>query len=193
MPRTEPRTVPPGQRLVAELPVQHYGRVPALSPETWTLSVVGETAGPERVLTWDDLQQLPRDAIVADQHCVSKLTSQDVVWEGVLVRHVVDLAPPADGVGHVLVSATYGYSASLPLDDLVSPRSLLATHRNGEPLSAERGGPVRLVVPHLYGYKGPKWIGEIAYLREPGRGFWEQRGYHLVGDVWRQERYAYQE
>ncbi|AKT52040.1 molybdopterin-dependent oxidoreductase [Arsenicicoccus sp. oral taxon 190] len=192
MPRQESRTVPPGQRLVPDMPVQHYGRVPTLDRHTWTLTLAGETEGEARVVTWEDLQELPQVTLLADQHCVSKLTQQDVEWTGVLVRDVVELAPPRSGIEHTLVSAEYGYSSSVGLADLLSPRSLLATHRQGEPLSAERGGPVRLVLPHLYGFKGPKWVREIAYVPAPVRGFWEQRGYHLVADVWRQERYAYQ-
>ncbi|MCH8612650.1 molybdopterin-dependent oxidoreductase [Arsenicicoccus dermatophilus] len=191
--RSEPRPVPPGQRLVAELPVQHYGRVPTLDEVTWTLTLCGATgSGGRRVLTWADLMALPQVELVADQHCVSKLTQQDVSWRGVRVRDVVELEPPVDGAEHTLVSAEYGYASSVALADLLSPRTLLATHRGGEALTPERGGPVRLVIPHLYGWKGPKWVREIEYHHDPVRGFWEQRGYHLVGDAWRQERYSYQ-
>ena len=52
---------------------------------------------------------------------------------------------------------------------------------------------MRLVVPHLYAWKGPKWLRGLEYCREPRRGFWEERGYHAVGDPWREERYSYQE
>ncbi|WP_409485579.1 molybdopterin-dependent oxidoreductase [Arsenicicoccus dermatophilus] len=191
--RSEPRPVPPGQRLVSELPVQHYGRVPTLDEVTWTLTLCGATAsGRRRVLTWADLMALPQVEQVADQHCVSKMTQQDVAWRGVRMRDVVELEPPQDGTEHTLVSAEYGYASSVALADLLSPRALLATHRDGEVLTPERGGPVRLVIPHLYSWKGPKWVREIAYHGEPVRGFWEQRGYHLVGDAWRQERYSYQ-
>lgn len=191
MSRVEARPVPPGQRLVADLPVQHYGRVPLVDARTWTLVVRGSAAG-DVVLTWEDLLALPRTSVVADQHCVSRLTVQDVAWAGVAVRDVLALAPPPDGAHHTLVTAEFGYSTSVALPDLASPRALLATHRHDEPLTAERGGPVRLVVPHLYAWKGPKWVREIAYVDHPVAGFWEQRGYHLVGDAWRQERYSYQ-
>lgn len=192
MSRSEPRQAPPGQRLVDELPVRHYGRVPRIDPSAWYLTVTGEVESVDLVVDWEALAALPHVEMTGDLHCVSKLTEQDVHWAGVAVREVVALAPPASGVEHALVSGEYGYSASVRLEDLLSPRALLATHRQGELLSPERGGPVRLVIPHLYSFKGPKWIREICYTREPVEGFWEQRGYHLVGDAWRQERYAYQ-
>jgi DMSO/TMAO reductase YedYZ molybdopterin-dependent catalytic subunit len=79
------------------------------------------------------------------------------------------------------------------MDDFASPRAVLATHLNGEQLTPEHGFPLRLVVPHLYAWKGPKWLRGIEYLRAPRRGFWEERGYHTLGDPWREERYSYQE
>ena len=69
----------------------------------------------------------------------------------------------------------------------------LEQHLDGEPLPPEHGRPLRLVLPHLYGWKGPKWLVALDYVVEPRRGFWEQRGYHFTGDVWREERYAHQE
>ncbi len=93
----------------------------------------------------------------------------------------------------MLVFAEYGYSATIRLEDLVSARAVLATHRDGEPLSDERGGPLRLVLPHLYSWKGPKWVRGWNYLADVERGFWEARGYHLRGDAWLGERYAHEE
>jgi DMSO/TMAO reductase YedYZ molybdopterin-dependent catalytic subunit len=93
----------------------------------------------------------------------------------------------------VLVWAEYGYSTNLPIADLADPSAILATHRDGEPLTAEHGWPLRLVVPHRYAWKGPKWVRGIEYLVGDRRGFWEERGYHNVADPWLEQRYAYQE
>lgn len=190
----DPRTLPPGQRRSATLRSVHYGRVPRIDLATWSLSIGGETQdGGVTRLSWDDFCALPRTSVRADHHCVAKYTTEDLVWSGVSAREVVHLAPPATGVEHVILSATYGYSSSVRLEDLLSARALFATHLGGEPLTPEHGWPVRLVLPHLYGFKGPKWVAEVDYRSEPERGFWEQRGYHLTGDVWREERYSYQE
>ncbi len=189
-----PRVLPPSQRWAPELRVQHYGRVPRPKPQSWRLTITGATAASsERQLTMEELQALPRSTVRGDMHCVSKWSVLDQVWDGVLVRTVLDLVPPADDVTHVLAWAEYGYSATLRIEDIASPRAVLADHLAGAPLTPEHGWPLRLVVPHLYGFKGPKWLRGLEYLRTPVRGFWEERGYHLVGDAWREERYSHRE
>jgi DMSO/TMAO reductase YedYZ molybdopterin-dependent catalytic subunit len=92
-----------------------------------------------------------------------------------------------------MVWAEYGYSANMSLDDFAGSAAILATHCNGEPLTPEHGWPLRLVVPTLYAWKGPKWVRAVEYLRSDRRGFWEERGYHNAADPWREQRYSYQE
>jgi DMSO/TMAO reductase YedYZ molybdopterin-dependent catalytic subunit len=186
--------MPSGQRRSESLRPVHYGRVPHVDLASWSLTIAGDTlTGEVTSVSWDEFAALPRVEVRADHHCVSRYTTQDLTWSGVAARTVIDLAPPADDIEHVLVSATYGYSSNIGLSDLASPRAVLATHLDGEPLTPEHGWPVRLVLPHLYGWKGPKWVRSIDYRRHPERGFWEQRGYHFTGDAWREERYSYQE
>ncbi len=188
------RSLPPGQRLVGKLPVMHYGPVPRPRPERWRFTVGGATRdGRERVLDLGRLLELPRVDIVADLHCATHWSVLDQRWSGVRAKDVVGLVPPEDGVTDVLVFAEYGYAANVHVDDLLSARALLATHRDGEPLSPEHGAPMRLILPHLYSWKGPKWVRGWNYLTELERGFWEERGYHMQGDAWREERYAYQQ
>ncbi|MFC4555872.1 molybdopterin-dependent oxidoreductase [Georgenia faecalis] len=188
------RSLPPGQHLLPEAPVMHYGPVPRRRPERWRFTVGGATAdGAEHALTFDDVLGLRGVEVVADLHCSTRWSTLDERWSGVAARDVLTAFPPAAAVEHVLVFAEYGYSANVRVEDLASPRAVLATHHDGAPLSDERGGPMRLVLPHLYSWKGPKWVRGWNYLTEPERGFWESRGYHLRGDAWREERYAYQE
>lgn len=189
-----PRPVPPGQRLVDSMRPHQYGRIPKIDLATWSLSIQGATAdGGVTRLVWDDIVAMPHIDVVADQHCATRESVQDIHWSGPSARSLLDLAPPDPAATHVLVYAVYGYSASVTVDDLYSPRALLATHRDGAPLTPTHGWPLRLVLPHLYGWKGPKWMVCLEYCVEPRRGFWEQRGYHLTGDVWREERYSHQE
>lgn len=188
------RSIPPGQRLIGELPLMHYGPVPRPRPERWRFTVGGATLdGVEHVFDLATLVALPPVEVVADLHCATHWSVLDQRWGGIAARDVVALAPPAPEVVDVLVFAEYGYAANLRLDDLLSGRTLLASHRDGRLLTPEHGGPLRLVVPHLYSWKGPKWVRGWNYLTEPARGFWEERGYHMRGDAWREERYAYQE
>ena len=187
-----PDRLPPGQYIPRSWPVLHYGRVPDFDEARWQLEVFGETAdGQRQRWDWAGFGRLPRTEMTADFHCVTKFTLLDNAWSGVAGATVLELAPPAESVRHVMVWAEYGYSANMTLEDF--RRALLATHRNGEPLSPEHGFPVRLVVPHLYAWKGPKWVRSVEYLDADRRGFWEERGYHNRADPWREQRYSYQE
>ncbi|MFH9963332.1 molybdopterin-dependent oxidoreductase [Streptomyces mirabilis] len=191
---TTPRRVPPGQRHVHGWPVSHYGPVPRFRPERWNLRVFGATAaGDERTWSFEEFTALPHTTVVADLHCATGPTSTDHEWFGIAATTVLDLAPPSPDVTHVMAWAEYGYAANLRLRDFTAPETLLATHHNGELLTAEHGFPLGLVVPHLYGYKSPKWLRGIEYLTEDRRGFWESRGYHNVGDPWKEQRYSHQE
>ena len=188
------RALPPGQHVPRGWPVLHYGPVPKLRPDTWDLRVFGATlSGDEQ--RWDDsgFEQLPRADVDTDFHCVTRFTVPRVHWTGVPAAAVLDAVPPADDATHVMVWAEYGYSANLRMADFADASTMLATHRDGEPLEVEHGWPVRLVVPHLYAWKGPKWVRGIEYLTADRRGFWEERGYHNIADVWQEQRYSYQE
>ena len=173
----------------------HYGPVPRASGRPWTFTVGGATVtGEERVFSLAEVLALPPVTRVADMHCATHWSVLDQEWTGVAAASIVELAPPAADAASALVFAEYGYEANVPLADLASADAVLATHLGGEPLSIERGAPLRLVLPQLYTWKGPKWVRGWNYLL-PGDedlGFWEDHGYHRHGNAWREERYDYQ-
>ncbi|GAA4079722.1 MULTISPECIES: molybdopterin-dependent oxidoreductase [Streptomyces] len=187
-------SVPPGQRVVKGWPVSHYGPVPRFRAERWNLQVFGSTATGEKY-TWsfDEVMALRAATITTDLHCASGTTTLGHEFYGVPASVLLELAPPDPRVTHVMAWAEYGYNANLRLADFASERTLMATHHNGEPLTVEHGFPLRLVVPHLYGYKGPKWLRAIEYMTQDRRGFWEERGYHNLADPWTEQRHSYQE
>jgi DMSO/TMAO reductase YedYZ molybdopterin-dependent catalytic subunit len=186
--------IPPGQYIPRGWPVLHYGPVPGFTPETWDFRVWGATAdAQERRWSWAELSALPTTDVDADFHCVTKFSVLDNHWTGIATRTVLELAPPGPGVEHVMVWAEYGYSANLRLEDFADASALFVTHRDGEPLTPDHGRPLRLVVPHLYAWKGPKWVRGVEYLPSDRRGFWEERGYHNRADPWTEQRYSYQE
>lgn len=187
-----PGGLPPGQAPREALPVKHYGRVPR-AREGWPLMAVSDGAPPLVIDLAAFLDGLPRVLVTGDLHCASGWSTPALRWEGVPAAAFLDRFPPPDAAIGVLALAEYGYSANLRLADLRRPTSLIAVGLNGEPLPAEHGGPVRLVVPHLYGYKSVKWFRGLEYLLRMRRGFWEERGYHVVGDPWTGRRYSYQE
>ncbi|MEU8775589.1 molybdopterin-dependent oxidoreductase [Streptomyces sp. NPDC048606] len=186
--------LPPGQRLVKGWPVSHYGPVPRFRADRWNLQAFGATAtGQKYSWTFDEVTALSRTTLTTDLHCASGTTTTGHEFYGVPAAVLLELAPPAPEVTHVMAWAEYGYSANLRLADFASDRTLLATHHDGEPLTVEHGFPLRLVVPHLYGYKGPKWLRAIEYMTQDRRGFWEERGYHNIADPWTGQRHSYQE
>ncbi len=186
--------LPPGQYVPRGWPVLHYGPVPPFQPQTWDFRVFGATAGDHQRWTWPQVGHLPRTEVAdTDFHCVTKFSLLGSTWRGIATSVFLELAPPAPEASHVLVWAEYGYSANMTLADFSVGNALLVTHRNGEPLTADHGAPLRLVVPHLYAWKGPKWVRGVEYLTEDRRGFWEERGYHNRADPWQEQRYSYQE
>ena len=189
-----PGRLPPGQYLPRGWPVLHYGPLPEFDEQAWELQVFGATAdGTDVRMDWARWAALPRVEVRADLHCVTKFSVLDNVWNGISARTLLSVVPPGPDVSHVMVWAEYGYSANLRRADFASASALFATHHNGERLTPGHGFPLRLVVPHLYAWKGPKWARGVEYLTEDRRGFWEERGYHNRADPWREERYSYDE
>jgi DMSO/TMAO reductase YedYZ molybdopterin-dependent catalytic subunit len=139
------------------------------------------------------MDALPRCRMTADLHCVTKCTISGIAWEGIPATEVLRLAPPDPAVTHVMVWADYGYSANIRIGDFAADTTLFATGVGGAPLTPEHGYPMRLVVPHLYGWKSVKWVRAVEYLTEDRRGFWEERGYHNSADPWHEQRFSYQE
>lgn len=180
--------LPPGQSLTLKWPVLHYGSVPRFDPASWDFQIAGLVEKPLR-LTWDEFNRLPMKEVTADMHCVTRWSRFDVRWEGVPFPEVMKLVTVKPEARYGMVHAEQGYTANMPLDDLTRPTTLFALRHNGEPLPAEHGYPVRLVVPQLYAWKSVKWVRGIEFLPQDAPGFWEQNGYHIYGDPFREQRF----
>jgi DMSO/TMAO reductase YedYZ molybdopterin-dependent catalytic subunit len=192
--RSEGR-LPPGQSLTLKWPVLHYGDVPRADLRTWDFRIDGLVEKPVR-LTWEEFNKLPQAEIQCDIHCVTRWSRFDNSFKGVLFTEVMKLvtakpASPAGGPGacFAMVRGEHGFTANLPLEDLMKPDTIFALEHDGEPLSAEHGYPLRLVVPHLYFWKSVKWCRGFALTAEDEPGFWEQNGYHMYGDPWKEQRF----
>jgi len=186
---TDGERLPPGQIVTSKWPVLHYGTVPQVDLASWRFEVRGAVARPF-TLTWDELLALPRREIACDIHCVTRWSRYNNVFAGTPVEALLERAAPTAQAKYALVHAEHGFTTNLPLADLDRPANLLALSHNGEPLPAEHGGPVRLLVPHLYFWKSAKWVRGFELLEEDYPGFWEQNGYHMRGDPWHEERYG---
>jgi len=181
--------LPPGQSLTLKWPVLHYGSVPRFDPERWDFRVYGAVDAPVR-WTWSELNALPKVKRHSDFHCVTRWSRFDNDWEGVAFREVLERVKLKAGARYVLVHAEQGFTANVPLADLDREEVLLATHHDGQPLSPDHGYPLRLIVPHLYAWKSVKWVRGIEFLDQDAPGFWEQNGYHMYGDPWREQRFS---
>ncbi len=181
--------VPPGQRVTERFPVLHHGPVLHLDRDRWRLLLYG-LVGREVELRWEDFRALERVTVRCDIHCVTRWSKLDTEWAGVSGKTVADLAKPKPEARYVLLGAPGGWNTNLPLEDLVAENVLFADTYDGREITDEHGGPVRLVVPHLYFWKSAKWVTTVEFIEHDRPGFWERAGYHMRGDPWREERHA---
>jgi DMSO/TMAO reductase YedYZ molybdopterin-dependent catalytic subunit len=178
--------LPPGQYLVSDFPVLSAGPTPRVDTRTWELKVTTET-GQAHTWDWAAFRALPAEDVTADLHCVTKWSKLATAWQGVSLD--VLLAEVATSAQFAMAHCYGGYTANLPLADLLDGRAWVAFSYDGAPLEPEHGGPARLLVPHLYLWKSAKWLNGIELRDSDEPGFWESLGYHNYGDPWREQRY----
>jgi DMSO/TMAO reductase YedYZ molybdopterin-dependent catalytic subunit len=183
--RSDP-SLPPGQYLTEDFPVLSAGPTPRIDTDSWELTVITE-ADERHSWSWSDLLALPAESVTVDLHCVTKWSKLGTHWDGVSVDTL--LAEVQTAADFVLVRCYGGYTTNLPLADLVDGQAWIAYRYDGEPLEPEHGGPVRLLVPHLYLWKSAKWLRAIELRHDDEPGFWESLGYHNYGDPWLEQRY----
>ena len=176
--------IPPGQHLVSDFPVLSAGPTPLTPLDRWDLRVTGPLTAR---WTWDELMTLPREEITVDIHCVTKWSKLDTHWTGISLDTL--LGDVGNEAGYLLAHCDGGYTANLPLEDVLDGKAWIAFAYDGEPLHPEHGGPARLLVPHLYFWKSAKWIRRLELLDDDRPGFWEELGYHNYGDPWQEQRY----
>lgn len=187
--RPQDSRLPPGQHLVENWPVLDLGQQPDVSRERWRLKIAGMVARP-MTLDWAAFMALPQSTMRSDIHCVTTWSRYDNDWTGVATRDLLDAVEPRDEAGFLMLHGYDGYTTNVPLADFAAADALLAHSWQGKPLTRDHGGPVRLIIPHLYFWKSAKWIGAIDVLGADQPGFWEVNGYHMRGDPWAEERYS---
>jgi DMSO/TMAO reductase YedYZ molybdopterin-dependent catalytic subunit len=183
--------LPPDQTATAagRWPVLDLGVQPDVPLERWTLEVSGLCARTLR-LDWPAFQALEQVEDESDFHCVTGWSRLDVPWKGVRFSTVAALAEPAADAAFVRLYAYDNYTTNLPLEEALKDDVLLVHTADGAPLPREHGGPVRMITPQLWAWKGAKWIHGIQFLAEDHPGFWEQRGYSNTAHPWRNDRYS---
>ncbi len=180
--------LPPGQYLTERFPVLHVGDVPTYPPGAWDLKIFGLVDKPFTV-TLDELKSMPAVTLLTDIHCVTKWSKFDTTWKGVRVRDLFERAGMQKDAGYIMGHAEHGYTANLPLADVLLDESLVVYEYEGEEIEPIHGGPVRLLVPHLYFWKSPKWLRGLELCATDAPGFWEQNGYNMYGDPFLEQRF----
>lgn len=183
-----PGKLPPGQKWIEWPLVYDIGPVPDLRLEEFELRVEGAVERPLR-LRWEEFLALPQAEVKADFHCVTQWSVPELRWEGVLATTLTSRCRPLPEATWVMAWGREGYSTPIPLEYFLREDTILAHRLNGKPLPPEHGWPLRLVVPSLYAWKSAKYLVRLEFLTEKKLGYWEKRGYHEVGDPWRQERF----
>ncbi|BAZ42314.1 oxidoreductase molybdopterin binding protein [Calothrix sp. NIES-4101] len=181
--------VPPGQHLASGFPVLTYGETPQVNTDKWEFRVWGLAV--PKTFTWEDFMALPQSDFTADFHCVTRWSKLDVKWTGIKVTDFMEAIAVEPQAKYVMEHCYGGYTTNISIDDFLREENFFAWKLFGEPLSVEHGGPMRLVVPHLYAWKSAKWINGLEFLENEELGFWERNGYHRRGEPWAEERYSF--
>lgn len=181
--------LPPGQKVVEDWPVLTYGGTPRVDQKEWRFRIFGLVED-EVQLSWEQFTSLPSINVHCDIHCVTSWSRMDNDFEGVAFLELMKHAKPLREATAAMVHCFGGYTTNLLLSDLMVDNALLAYKHDGKLLPPDHGGPCRLVVPHLYFWKSAKWVRGIEFISKDRPGFWEQYGYHIRGDPWKEERYS---
>lgn len=187
--RPDAERLPPGQHLTNDWPVLDLGQTPRIPLDHWRLDITGAVEQPAS-WDWKQFQRLPQSKNISDIHCVTTWSRYDNKWEGVSTHDLLSAVMPKPDAGFVVLNSYDGYTTNVTLDDFAAPDAVLAHSWQGEPLAREHGGPLRLVIPHLYFWKSAKWIQRLEFVTADKPGFWEINGYHNRGDPWAEQRYS---
>lgn len=158
---------------------------PAVDHATYRLAVGGRVDKPLR-LSLDDLKGLPRTSLVRDFQCVTGWRVPNVHWSGVRLADVLAAAEVHPSAGAVqFVSFDGVYTECLTMSQAMRSDVLVADTMEQAPVTRNHGGPVRMLVAPMYGYKSCKWLAGIRVVPKVIPGYWEHFGYDEDGWVGR--------
>ncbi len=184
----DPARLPPGQYTTDRFPVLHVGDVPEYAPGEWNLQITGLVDRPFTI-DLDELRAMEPVSPTFDIHCVTKWSKFDTTWTGVRLRDLFERAGVKPAATHLIEHAEYGYTTNVALADATGDQAIVAYEFEGQPIEPIHGGPVRIVIPHLYFWKSAKWVRSLELRNGDQPGFWERNGYHNHGDPFTEERH----
>ncbi len=181
--------LPVGQTITAKWPVLDLGYHPNIPLDKWRLTIDGEVENPI-VLKWQDILDLPQTDDVSDFHCVTTWSRMNMSWKGIRLIDLAALVQPKDTATHLMCYGYDTYTTNVSMEEALKPDVLLVHTVEGQVLPLEHGGPLRMITPQLYAWKGSKWIKRIEFMSKNKLGFWEERGYSNTAYPWRDDRYS---
>jgi len=185
--------ISPRQARTRKWPVLDAFGPPKIALEKWRFQIKGLVDTPIS-WSWQEFQALPRVRVFSDFHCVTRWSRLGNLWAGVRTSELLKHARVLPQARYVLVSGhDWGWTTNMPLGAFLAEDALFADTHDGEPISPEHGGPLRLIVPRLYAWKSAKWVSGIEFLEHDRAGYWENGGYHINGNPWSEERYRQSE
>jgi DMSO/TMAO reductase YedYZ molybdopterin-dependent catalytic subunit len=156
--------------------------MPVIDLQNYSLSV-GGLVKEEKHFSWQEILAMPKSQLNCRLTSVSGWSVR-ADWEGIQWIDFLQQILINSKTNHVrFTSVGGGYSTTVLSKDLKNPRVLLAYGVNGVSIEAEYGGPLRMVVPNLWGYKSCKWVGKIEFIGQEEGGYWEDRGYTRSGMI----------
>lgn len=154
--------------------VRYFQPYRPIDPDQWRLSVDGLVEKPQS-LPLDGIADLPRVEDDIRMKCV-ECWSARAEWAGFTYATLAEMVQPLPEAKAVTFECADGYYESLSIKALSQPGVLFAHQMDGEPLLAEFGAPLRLVVPSKYGYKWPKAITRLCFEAQEKDGYWPDAG-----------------
>ncbi|MDQ1566967.1 MAG: hypothetical protein QOF96_1847 [Actinomycetota bacterium] len=186
-----PLAVKDGTGLLGLLPTGRFriysvvGSLPNRAPAAWRLDVDGRVGAPFTI-GYDELLALPAVELTKDFQCVTGWRVPRVRWKGARLADLIDRAAPDGGVTAVGFESFDGaYTETLTLEQARRADVIVAYELDGKPISSAHGGPVRLYVAPMYGYKSLKWLQRITLVATTEPGYWERQGYDADGWIGR--------
>ncbi|MFA9556878.1 molybdopterin-dependent oxidoreductase [Evansella sp. AB-rgal1] len=191
--------LPPGQFETEKWPVLHQGEVYEFDEASWSFKLFGEVEA-EKTLTYSEVMKLPKTISSIDMHCVTTWSKFGTAFEGIAMRELIKKVELHPHVNYVKIYGYYngdpfGYSANLPLKDLMGDDALFVyrwkdDNNEWSDISPKHGYPLRFIPPaSFYLWKGSKWATGIQFMKEDEEGFWEELGYSMTANPYKEERY----
>ena len=179
---------PPGQKYIPKFIIYAEFGIPSIDINDYRLYVEG-LVRKRLELSYEDLRKLIDTEYRSDFHCVTGWSVKDVHWRGIRLTRILDMAEVSEEAKYLYLVSLDGYTTIVNINDARDPMAMIVLEINGKPLSIQQGFPARVFIPHLYGWKSAKWLSKIIAIDRYIDGYWESKGYHERGHVWREERF----